>query len=484
MTPWLAAMVLTAAAGWCASPIADRRFRDLYPKVAAGLATAAATTTGVALLAAALLPTVVVLSAAMVVVVGSAATWLRALVGRRLGEPPGHRSPVAGIRDLAHRDAYLTRFERYGPVTVASQFGRTVVCVEGLERGQRLVRDHRSAIGPSPLAFTQQMMGDFLRYMDDETHDIYGPLFRRALGREVTEAARSTTEAAAGRMLTGLDPSPRDPTDDLRRIAEQSLAQALFGLDLTSDAGERFLATYRPFSARAIQHRASASARAQLDELRTQTLRLLERPSAAPSTLHELRRLDPEMPDAVAIDNLLFMLRIGSANTAALMAWGLHHLGAEPTMRARLAGGEPGIADAIVLETLRLAQSEYLYRRIRHDVEFDGHLLRRGWLVRVCVWESHRDPESFECPHAFTDRFLHERPSQARYSPFGFDRHACNASGLATMIAGTVLAAVAADRRVTIRPASSIVRDFRHWSHWRPGPELALSATMATGHVR
>jgi cytochrome P450 len=41
------------------------------------------------------------------------------------------------------------------------------------------------------------------------------------------------------------------------------------------------------------------------------------------------------------------------------------------------------VIDSVVKETLRLAQSEYLYRRLLEDVEFDGMTLPKGWLVRL-----------------------------------------------------------------------------------------------------
>lgn len=487
---WVGAVVLVAVASWIASPAADVGFRRMFPKVSAALVGAAASASTAAVIVAVTAPSVAVVAAA-VVVVALLTGWARAAVGRGRGEPPGDRSPVAWVRDLARRDAYQRRFDRHGPVVVGSQFGRSVVCIHGIERGQRLLREHRSAVGPSPLPFTQQMMGDFLRYMDDETHDRYGPMFRRALSREVTDAVRPAVTTATGAMLTEVGADPVDPRPAVRRIVETALVQAWFGVARDAASTDplvtAFVTAFHAFSARPIQHRADRAARSGLADLRSITRRLAavaSAPGAPPNVLSGIMALDPDQPDDVAVDNLAFMLRIGTANTAALAAWGLQLLAGAPEIRRRLAGGEAGLADAVVNETLRLAQSEYLYRRLRHDVDFDGYRLRAGWLVRICVAESHRDPERFECPAAFTDRFVGDRPPQHVFAPFGVDRHACNASGLAIGIVGTVLTAVAADPAVRIVPATDVVRDLRHWSHWRPGPGLALTRANPTDPSR
>jgi cytochrome P450 len=405
--------------------------------------------------------------------------------GRRL--PPGSLSLTRSVRDLARRDSFLELAAVHGPVFKASQFTGPVVCIVGLERGQRLVREHRDAIGPSPLAFTEQIMGGFLRYMDDDTHDLYGPLFRRAMSRAVTDAAEPVARAAVIRSLQAVTAEPTSPDAGLARVAYDAVLHAMFGIDASSDLGIEFTRAYDAFAGSAIKHPRHRRTVAALDELRGivgRQVDLLDGPSGVVGqcALSELRSLDPRMPDRTCIDNLLFMLRIGSNNVASLLRWIIENLGADPCWRDRLLD-DPDLCDAFVSETLRLAQSEYVYRRLVADVEFDGFHLPAGWLVRICVWESHRDPAIYDDPTRLTDRFLGTRRPQSEYCPFGFDRHACNSVGLATMIARTVLREYSADPAVTVRPAGDVTRDLRHWSHWRPGPSLAVErrAVPASG---
>jgi cytochrome P450 len=427
--------------------------------------------------------------AGVVAAVSLLATWRsRPHYGQARRLPPGSLSLTRSVRALARREAYLEMNDAYGPVFKASQFSGPVVCIVGLERGQRLLREHRAAIGPSPLAFTEQIMGGFLRYMDDDTHDLYGPLFRRAMSRSVTDAAEPVARAATIRSLHAVSATSASPDADLERIAYEAVLHAMFGIDAASELGREFTRSYDAFARSAIKHPRHRRTVRALDDLRDIVRRraaLLDapEPAIAPCALRELRALDPRMPDRTCIDNLLFMLRIGSNNVASLLRWVLENFGADPSWRARLVD-DTELYDAFVSETLRLAQSEYVYRRLVADVEFEGFHLPAGWLVRICVWESHRDPVIYDDPTRMTDRFLGNRRPQSEFCPFGFDRHACNSVGLATMIARTVLEEYITEPDVIVEPAGSVVRDLRHWSHWRPGPSLSVARRFGPGSHR
>jgi cytochrome P450 len=487
-----AAAALLATVTPLARLVTDADFARVFPRHRRIIGVCLLAWAGVVGAIAVFWPATLVPSALVGVVMSIVLVWLaRPHFGVRRGRPPGSLSLTRSLRDLARREALLDLGERHGPVFKTRQPSGPVVCIMGLERGQRLVREHRSAIGPSPLAFTDEIMGGFLRYMDDDTHDVYGPLFRRAMSRSVTDAAAPVTRAATIRSLQRVTATASSPDTGLHQIAYESVLHAMFGIEAASDTGIGFAGAYDVFARDAISHPRHRRQLVALDELRAlirEHAKLLDDPTitVAPCALRELRALDAAMPDETCIDNLLFMLRIGSSNVTSLLRWILEHLGSDPSWRARLAtesdarGLGTDLHDAFVLETLRLAQSEYVYRRLVDDVEFEGFRLPSGWLVRICVWESHRDPEIFDHPTSLTDRFLGPRPPQTEYCPFGFDRHACNSVGLALMIARTVLEEYCADPDVIVRPSGAVVRDLRHWSHWRPGPTLAVSRHTAT----
>ncbi len=467
--------------------VADREFRRCFLQISAAIVAAllvggAATGVVFALWRGLLVPVAVIATIA-----AALATWrARPNWGVQRGLPPGSLSLSRSVRALAHRGDALDQANRFGPVYKAAQFSGPVVCVHGLERGQRLVREHRSSIGPSPLAFTQQLMGGFLRYMDDDTHDVYGPLLRRAMSRAVTDEAAPVARAVIRRELSGLDTKSVPPGPVLDGVCYVTLRYALFGIASDSSLAEPFDQAFEEFAERAILHPRDRRTLAALDSLRELVGRQIEHLGSTerpvPCALVELHTLDASMPDPTCIDNLIFMLRIGGSNVSSLMSWMLEMLGTDDDWRRRLSGWsgtcderQPDLLDAYVMEVLRLAQSEYVYRRLVDDVEFEGFRLKRGWLVRICVWESHRDPAVFEDPATFTDRFWGNRHPQTEYCPFGFDRHACNSVGITSMLARILLEEVVADDTIEIHPAGTVSRDFRHWSHWRPGPGLAVA---------
>src|SRR4029079_3415347 len=72
------------------------------------------------------------------------------------------------------------------------------------------------------------------------------------------------------------------------------------------------------------------------------------------------------------------------------------------------------VTTRIVSETLRLEQSEYLIRRTTGELKLAGFVIPKGWLVRICVRESHRSAAAFKEPNTFNpDRFIHNQPSRA-----------------------------------------------------------------------
>ena len=164
-------------------------------------------------------------------------------------------------------------------------------------------------------------------------------------------------------------------------------------------------------------------------------------------------------------------------------------LGEHPEWMRRIAvagrrGGEDDqivVIDSVVKETLRLAQSEYLYRRLLEDVEFDGMTLPKGWLVRLCVRESHRSERVFENPTDFDpDRFLRKKIGATEYTPFGYGAHGCNGIALNDIVCRAFLQTLASGFDWTITQDGPLERGFRHWSHWQPSSALRIQMQVCS----
>ncbi len=431
----------------------------------------------------------------IVLVTGASAWRSRPGFGSARGLPPGSLSAWRSIEALIDREFYSRQAARFGPIFKMSQFHRGVICVVGLERGHRLLREYRGSLGPSVLPFNEEVDGGFLRYMNDSTHRRYAPLFRACLSPAVVSASEATSRAVAGEELElmavacargqgGGEDRAVSCEPHLRRLVSKSFLSVLFGVQPGSESSERFERIYPPFGDHPIGSSLDDGALEALGELRrwvlgeAEFLRTQADRQVSRSALGELTRHDETMPDRTAVDNLLFIHKVSSDNVVALLRWLVKILGDHPRWvdRLREDGPDSNLSDRVVMEVLRLAQSEYLYREVVEEIDFDGFTMPRGWLVRLCVRESHADPEVYRRADTFDpDRFLDHRFGSHEYSPFGFGPHACNGVDLTMMIARSWIEPLCSDFDWSIVRDGPVERGFRHWNHWRPNRSLAIT---------
>jgi cytochrome P450 len=107
------------------------------------------------------------------------------------------------------------------------------------------------------------------------------------------------------------------------------------------------------------------------------------------------------------------------------------------------------------------------------DLEFDGFRIPKGWLVRMCIRESHQDAKTFPDPTVFNpDRFAGRTFTRGEYAPFGAFRLACIGANVATTVG-----AVFATELVT-GFEWQVVEDgpaqISSWVHNAPSPRLRV----------
>jgi cytochrome P450 len=125
-----------------------------------------------------------------------------------------------------------------------------------------------------------------------------------------------------------------------------------------------------------------------------------------------------------------------------------------------------------VSESVRLEQSEYLHRRATRDFKFRGVVIPKGWLVHVCIHESHRDPQVFEEPNVYNpDRFL-ESSYPADYAPFGIGDRSCIGVPLTREISRRFLLHLAQYEMVVVQDGP---RELSAQRHWAPSSRLRLT---------
>jgi cytochrome P450 len=413
--------------------------------------------------------------------------------GRSTGLPKGSLALSQSLLAIVDPDFYMKAADRYGPVFKMTQFHQATICVLGLERGHRLFREHRDSFGPVSQPFNRSVAGGFLRYMDTETHAIYARLFGKALALpvltpavlDVENVCKVAMDAMANACLVS-DSSGVSPRVYCEQVSYDAFVRVLFGLKPGTRAYAEMKDAYSGLKAFNIGNKVDGATEQSLERLRAFLLghatSLIDNPASSPTcTLTELHRLDSTMPDRVCVDNLLFTLKISTANVASLLLWLFKILGEHPEWMRRIVevgsndedDDQITVIDSVVKETLRLAQSEYLYRRLLEDVEFEGMILPKGWLVRLCVRESHRNEAVFENAADFDpDRFLRKKSGVTEYAPFGYGAHACNGIALTEIICRALLQTLASGFDWTITQDGPLERGFRHWSHWQPSSAL------------
>lgn len=429
-----------------------------------------------------------------------AATWWRARVdyGASRQLPPGSMSLTRSIEAIVDRRFYRDRFERHGPIFKMTQFHHRTICVLGLELGHQLLRERIDLLGPTALAFNRDLEGGFLRYMDATTHEKYGGLFRTAFSRAVVAAASprvaTTLRAELESRLEWRAPTAMTPDAFgalSRHLAFLAMLRLVFDFESGTPRFERYREAHAIFARQAPDRpltEATITALKQLRQVVTEQAdhfrqRARAGISASSCALEEILRLDPDQPDMTTLDNLIFVTRIASGNVGSYLVWQLVMLGRHPLWIARLRSelssgvtpGTPNLTRRIIMETLRLEQSEFLYRTVLEDFTEGGYLFPKGWLLRLCVRESHRRSDIFENPDVFDpDRFARRKFSSSEYSPFGFHRHACLGVPTTHMIGAWVIESLVRTRDWTVREEDPPTRSFRHWKHWQPSPRTVL----------
>jgi cytochrome P450 len=134
------------------------------------------------------------------------------------------------------------------------------------------------------------------------------------------------------------------------------------------------------------------------------------------------------------------------------------------------ATGDERYARAFVDEELRTDQSERLMRRVLTDISFEGWHLPAGSLARVCMWESHHDPDLFPQPMRFDpDRFSGSSKGSASAS-IRPDRHPCPFADLVEVAGIRFLRALT---HFDLRSQGDQTM-MRGAYHWEPGHDFSL----------
>lgn len=172
------------------------------------------------------------------------------------------------------------------------------------------------------------------------------------------------------------------------------------------------------------------------------------------------------LSDGALRDQLRTMLAAGHETSSTSLAWALHHVHRDETIRSRLveelthAATPQEIAalpylGAVIQETLRMHPTvPIVLRRLTGPLTVAGVPRSVGDVVGIALPALHFNPDVWKAPDSFDpDRFLDGKPSPFEYAPFGGGFRRCIGAAFAhhelAVAIGTILKTV--ELRSTVR---------------------------------
>lgn len=351
----------------------------------------------------------------------------RPAYGKSQGLPPGSLA-LFPTGPWADPSFYKTHFARHGPIFKTSNLYRPEVCILGIERSRRFLAAHADSIQTPAYPIGRFIPGGLLRFADPARHKETRPVFRSAIAPAVYLSHQASIEnrirgelaALAQASLTGLDGvHPKPYLDQTLRLV---LIPLFFGIDTASTHYARLDGLLAAVAPHRIRHLPPHNVPKILDELMS-LIRAAVEEGTAQSFAAELEHVHPgALHDPYFTFNLIFMFQLGRIDLVGLLQWLTKLLADNPEWAVKIhsAPAPADLATRIVLETLRMVQSEYLIRQATRDLKFEGYTIPKNWFVRICISESHREAEAFADPDTFNpDRFLDRHISRSEYMPFG-----------------------------------------------------------------
>ena len=430
------------------------------------------------------------------------AAWWRARssYGRLRRLPPGSLGLGHSLDALHNQRYYLEQAARFGPVFKSSGFGRPVVCIVGLGRARAILAAHGASLGPPKRTrqYLRFIPRGVLRWMDPGTHKEFAPRFRTAYGSLDLELAEPALRAIYRSNLARLasDSSAVDggiPVYPyLRRAMLESVGYLFYGLgsdDPLLDQLERWLPLLQgPVVG---SRRWRRTTREGMDGITAiiGAIRLRWPEESHGGFMPALRGMANAhagaIDDPTVAGNFIMVSHIAYGDLSGLHMWVFKMVSDHPAVLDPVRAGVRDAGTRIVMETLRMEQSEFIYRRVTRSFEYQGLTIPAGWMIRFCIRESHRDPSVFPEPDRFDpDRFSRRTYSREEYAPFGADSHACMGSHFAHFLGRLFVEELARgfDWQVVADGPAELGGN-RPGDHWRPSSRQRVVMTRRVNRV-
>ncbi|MBX9777741.1 MAG: cytochrome P450 [Xanthobacteraceae bacterium] len=401
--------------------------------------------------------------------------------------PPGGLDPSDRSMDLDQRYV-MKAAARFGPVFKTWWHGRYTTCVIGHARGRRLVAENEDVVVPRSIELPTLVPKGWIRAMRGDTHQHYRRVLLRAFQAVPVSAHADDVRQIVRDNLAALSRAPRRSHQEiratLRTMTSTIMLMVLFGVPAGSKEFGNLMQLYRRFGSehpvRHIEAQAGAAFAGivQCVERMARAMRSSDAGAERPSALRQL--VESGSDDPTAVGNLAYLFEPAHFDVYSLWHWVLWHLAMHQHAAERIATAltadkteANALIEAVILETLRLEQSEVLYREVKSDVTFDGMFFPQDTIVRLCLWESHKDDRVFPEPFAYRpERFVGRRYDADAFAPFGLDKHRCLGADLTMSLTALFVEELVSNFICTVdNPGAAQLGPY----HWEPNLEAKIS---------
>jgi cytochrome P450 len=414
----------------------------------------------------------------------------RPAFGSSRGIPPGslQLAPSGPWIDYLY---YQKQANTYGPIYKMNNFVQPMICLVGIQLGNKFLKSHEDATTTPPMPFNRYIPNGFMRYMAPAVHLEYRSKMKGMFSDStfLEERAESLERIMRNTLLTMADGSTAiHPGPHVQNMTFSIFANLFLGISPDDPEFGRLQCLYKQIDYR---HALFSSSR-KVEQALCEIEKIYLHHGLAKDTYFRSFTGDAghgcskHAEDKTLLRNFIFLFQTSWIDVSDLLIWMFKLLGDNPswmnTLRQNILSEEEStrqsthqLAQCIALETLRLEQSEYLMRKALHDIHFEGFLIPKGWLIRIGIRESHRDEEIFAHPHDFNpDRFLTGAYGSRQYSPFGIQQKSCVGKGLTVWIAQKFVLELAQGFKWKIIEDGPRELGF---FHWRPSSKLRIHLT-------
>jgi cytochrome P450 len=406
--------------------------------------------------------------------------------------PPG-KFLVLDLAEQSDQKFLLRHSEKVGPVFKLVFEGKLTICVIGLALCRRFLQENSANMKLQAINLEELFPLGFLRRMEGEAHEKYRTAIIRGIDSGlVTEGKFVYEEIIAGALARYAEQqgqevdSAESYISTLNNITSSLLISIFFGVRAGSGRFEKLLGMYDKLGPHEVEWSIGEQQKESFFEIRDYLLQELDNPKDDQDEWFQqgiIWRMHKQGAlDETSLGNLIYMVEIGRYDMRLLFRW-LSKYGAEnPDVLERIrnespetSSGRRALSQAFVLETLRLSQSEVLMRVVDSDIVFEGYQIPKNFVVRLCIWESHKSPGSFDHPFSFKpERFTEGVVNKEQFSAFGLDHHGCPFGAISTRLSAIFIDVLA--RNYDAIPVANS-SPFRGRYHWQPANSFSVRLT-------